>query len=196
MLPGLWRARSSYPIAIEAPAVGTDGRYIYSAGGSIAGSSSNGFYRYEVRGDFWTALPSLPVALDGGRGAYAANNKSFYVFGGRTGSAVLATTYRYDLSSNTWTTAAAMPAARYLPNVVYYSGSGKIYVVGGIDSSSNETNQTWEYDPVANAWDTTRATVPVPMAGSGTTIVSHFIYLVGRWNGGAGSTVHKSLRHS
>ena len=178
------RLGHKYPIAIEAPAVGTDGKYIYSAGGSVAGSSSNGFYRYEVRGDSWTALQSLPVALDGGRGAYVDNTKSFYVFGGRNGNTVLATTYRYDPSSNTWTAASAMPAARYLPNVAYYSGNGKIYVIGGIDSSSNEANQTWEYDPVTDTWDTTRAIIPVPMAGSGTTIVGHFIYLVGKWNGG------------
>ena len=116
----------------KGPAVGTDGAYIYSAGGLVSGSSSNDFYRYEVKGDSWTALPSLPLALDGGRGAYSANTKSFYVFGGKSGSDVLATTYRYDLSSNTWTTAAAMPAARYLPNVSYYGGNGKIYVIGGL----------------------------------------------------------------
>jgi N-acetylneuraminic acid mutarotase len=188
--PGFWRPRSSFPKAVEAPAVATDGHYVYSAGGLVAGSSSSGFYRYEVRGDSWTTLPSLPVGLDSARGAYAGNTKSFYVFGGKNNSNVLATTYRYNPGSNTWTTAAAMPAPRYLPNVAYHSGNGKIYVIGGIDSSSNETNQTWEYDPVTDAWDTTRAAGPVPLAGSGTTIVGRFIYLVGSWNGGVGSSLH------
>ena len=51
-------------------------------------------------------------------------------------------------------------------------------------------SQTWEYDPVANTWDTTRANIPVAMAGSSAGISGQFIYLAGTWNAGAGSTVH------
>src|SRR5207245_5362295 len=112
----------------------------------------------------------------------------FYVFGGYDGTNVLNTTQRYNVGTNTWSTGAPMPAGRYFPNVAYYGGNGKIYVTGGFDPSFTEANQTWEYDPVANTWNTSRANIPVAMAGSATSIVGQYIYLVGSWNGGSGST--------
>ena len=83
-----------------------------------------------------------------------------------------------------------MPDGRYFPNMVYYPANGKIYVIGGFNTSFVEDTQTWEYDPVANTWNTSRAPIPVPMAGAGTSIVGQFIYLAGSWNGGLGSTLH------
>ena len=83
-----------------------------------------------------------------------------------------------------------MPAARYFPNVVYYAATGKIYVMGGFDASSVEANQTWEYDPIANTWNTSRANIPVAMAGSGASIAGQFVYLAGTFGSGGGSTLH------
>ena len=103
---------------------------------------------------------------------------------------MLNTTYVYNVSGGTWTTGAAMPDGRYFPNVVYYPGNGKIYVIGGFDTSFAEASQTWEYDPVANTWNTTRASIPTAMAGSGTTNIGQYIYLAGTWGGGSGSTLH------
>src|SRR5204863_3660303 len=96
----------------------------------------------------------------------------------------------YNVGTNTWSTGAPMPAGRYFPNMVYYGATGKIYVIGGFDASFVEASQTWQYDPVANTWDTTRANIPVTMAGSSAGISGQFIYLAGTWNGGLGSTVH------
>ena len=45
-------------------------------------------------------------------------------------------------------------------------------------------------DPVADSWDTSRADIPVGMAGAGYSIVGEFIYLAGGWGGGSGSTNH------
>ena len=84
-----------------------------------------------------------------------------------------------------------MPAERFFASVAYNKVIGKIYVIGGFDSSSTETKQTWEYDPLTDSWNTSRSDIPTPMAGSGTTSVGQFIYLVGSWNGGAGSTLHR-----
>ena len=52
---------------------------------------------------------------------------------------------------------APMPdaAGRYFPAAVYYPGNGKIYVMGGFDGATfSEQSQTWEYDPVADTWNT------------------------------------------
>ena len=63
--------------------------------------------------------------------------------------------------------------------------------MGGFDGATfSEQSQTWEYDPVANTWNTSRAPIPVPMGGAGYSIVGQFVYLAGHWNGGLASTDH------
>ena len=187
--PGSWLVKANYPAVLESPAVGTDGTFAYSAGG-FAGAASNGVYRYNPVANTWATLPTLPTALYDARATYAANTNSFYVFGGYDGSMALGTSYRFDLDTFSWTPVAAMPASRVWPNVAYYAATGKIYVIGGFDSTFTETNQTWEYDPVANTWNTSRAPIPNPMTGSAASIAGQFIYLAGSYGGGAGTTLH------
>jgi hypothetical protein len=130
---------------------------------------------------------------DGGI-AYDSNNNKIYVFGGFDPNFfVLATTQIYDIATNTWSMGAPMPdaAGRYFPAAVYYPGNGKIYVMGGFDGATfSEQSQTWEYDPVADTWNTSRAPIPVPMGGAGYSIVGQFAYLAGHWNNGFASTDH------
>ena len=139
---------------------------------------------------YWSTLAPLPQPLYDARSTYAANVNKVYVFGGLDPSNnTLDTTYIYDIASaNTWTTGAPMPETRFFPGVNYYSGNGKIYVIGGfLDLFSSDANQTWEYDPVADTWDTSRAPIPVAMGGSATSIVGQNIYLQGSF-GGSGAT--------
>ena len=125
--------------------------------------------------------------------AYASNNNKIYVFGG------------FDITLMSWTSrkstnciehmdnGAPMPdtAGRYFPAAVYYPGNGKIYVMGGFDGATfSEQSQTWEYDPVADTWNTSRAPIPVPMGGAGYSIIGQFAYLAGHWNSGLASTDH------
>jgi N-acetylneuraminic acid mutarotase len=185
-----WSFVASYPLGpIEAPCVASDGTYAYSGGG-FNGGGTNAFYRYDPVANAWTVLPNIPTALYATRGVYAANTNSFYIFGGYDGTSILDTTYIYNINTSTWTIGAPMPSGRYFPNVAYYEGNGKIYVIGGFNPQFSEETQVWEYDPVANTWDTSRAPIPTPMGGSGTSIVGQYIYLVGSWNDGAGSTLH------
>src|SRR5207302_7631616 len=51
-------------------------------------------------------------------------------------------------------------------------------------------SQTWEYDPVADTWNTSRAPIPVPMGGAAYSIIGQFAYLAGHWNNGFASTDH------
>ncbi|MEP7014722.1 MAG: kelch repeat-containing protein [Verrucomicrobiota bacterium] len=185
-----WAIVANYPALVESSVVGSDGTYAYVAGGRISGGPSNTFNRYDPNSNSWTALPAMPTALFATRGAFAANTNSFYVFGGFNGATTFNTTYIYNAGTNSWTTGAPMPAARFFPNVAYDAPTGKIYVIGGFTSGSVEANQTWEYDPVANTWNTTRANIPAAMGGSATSIVGQFIYLAGSYAGGSGSTLH------
>jgi hypothetical protein len=122
---------------------------------------------------------------------YVPNTNSVYVFGGLDATFTPSNVLQiYNVTTGTWTTGADMPGARYFASAAYYSGNGKIYVIAGFDSTFLETSTTWEYDPVADTWDTTRANTPIPLGGSGYSIVGQNIYLAGTWNNAAGSTVH------
>ncbi len=181
-----WSIVANYPETLESPAVCSNGTLAYSAGGR---GPTAGFYSYDPVADSWSTLAPLPQPLYDARSTYAANVNKVYVFGGLDPSNnTLNTTYIYDIASNTWTTGAPMPETRFFPGVNYYTGNGKIYVIGGfLDVFSSDANQTWEYDPVADTWDTSRTPIPVGMGGSATSIVGQNIYLQGSF-GGSGAT--------
>jgi N-acetylneuraminic acid mutarotase len=185
-----WTVVAPYPAgAVEAPCVGSDGTFAYSAAGYVGGPSSAS-YRYDPVANTWTPLAPVPAALSATRGVYAPNTNSFYIFGGRDRINVLNTTYIYNIGTNTWSTGAPMPVGHYFPSVVYYPANGKIYVIGGFNTSLAEDTETYEYDPVANTWNTSRAPIPVGMGGAGTSIAGQYIYLAGHYGPGTGSTDH------
>src|SRR6516225_3688138 len=185
-----WTIVAPYPAgAVEAPCVGSDGAFAYSAAGYVGGPSS-ATYKYNPVANTWTPLAPVPAALSATRGVYAPNTNSFYIFGGRDRINVLNTTYIYNIGTNTWSAGAPMPAGHYFPGVVYYPGDGKIYIIGGFNTSLAEDTETYEYDPVANTWNTSRAPIPVGMGGAGASIVGQYIYLAGHYGPGTGSTDH------
>src|SRR5262249_17377209 len=55
----------------------------------------------------------------------------------------------------------------------------RIFVIGGLDAAGVDQDQTWEYDPLTGAWNTSRANSPVALDGSATSIVDGYIYLMG-----------------
>ena len=191
--PGPWTIVAPYPLIVESAAVTSNGTFGYSAGG-FAGSPTNAVYRYDPVANTWTALANVTTGFYDAAIAYAANTNKIYVFGGLDPSFnVLTTTQIYDVATNSWTMGAPMPdpTGRYFSSAVYDSVNGKIYVFGGFDGATfSEQSQTWEYDPVANTWNTSRAPIPVAMGGAGYSIVGQFAYLAGHWNGGAASTDH------
>ena len=184
-----WRLGAHYPLVIQVPAVASDGTYAYAGTGFSTGPTNN-FYRYDPVAYRWTTLPNAPVAVSLARAVYGANTNSVYIIGGRDVSAVMDTIQIYNISTNSWSMGAPMPSGRSCVNAVYYSVNGKIYVIGGIDNDGYQTNQTWEYDPVANTWDTSRASIPMGMACSGTSIVGQYIYFAGTVGNGTGSSAH------
>jgi N-acetylneuraminic acid mutarotase len=84
------------PLARTQFAAGTDGRYLYIAGGSSALlNQSSPFYTsfvaYDTQADSWKTLTALPVGLRETSGVVL--NNTFYVFGGNTASGASAALY-------------------------------------------------------------------------------------------------------
>lgn len=77
-------------------AAGTDGRYLFVAGGSSSLTNNTfpyytSFAYYDTQTDIWQNGTALPVGLRESAGLYL--NGSFYVFGGNTSSGVSSTLY-------------------------------------------------------------------------------------------------------
>jgi N-acetylneuraminic acid mutarotase len=190
-----WSIVANYPLIIESPSVCSDGTFAYAAGGLDPSSfaATNAFNRYDPLMDTWTTLANLPTAVGDARSVYAANTNSVYVFGGITDffkGTVTNLVQIYDVATATWSTGTPMPAERYFPATVYYNPNGKIYVAGGFDGTFFETNTTWEYDPVADTWDTSLAPIPVAMGGSAVSLVGQNMYLQGSFGDFGGTNLN------
>ena len=62
-----WIYKASYPLAVESPAVGSDGAFAYCAGGLSGGVPINRFFRSDATANAWIPLPPLPAAVLGAR---------------------------------------------------------------------------------------------------------------------------------
>src|SRR5437870_3363069 len=187
-----WNIVANYPLISESVSVSSDGTVAYAVGGFAGGFPSNAFNVYDPVADTWTPLPNIPGAFYDAPSVYDPTTNRIYVFGGIDASFnPSAVVQIYDVAGGTWVAnGTPMPGARYFAGAAYYGGNDKIYVIAGFDSNFTETNTTWEYDPIADTWNTSRANVPIPLGGSGYSIVGQNIYMAGTWNNASGSTVH------
>src|SRR5438874_4322040 len=186
-----WSIVANYPLVSESVSVSSDGTFAYGVGGFAGGFPSNAFNVYDPVADTWSPLSNIPGAFYDAPSVYAANTNSIYVFGGIDANFNPSNVLQiYNVGTGIWTPGAPMPGARYFAGAAYYSANGKIYVISGFDQNFTETSTTWQYDPVANTWDTTRANMPAPTGGAGYSIVGQNIYLAATWNNANGSTQH------
>ena len=63
----------------------------------------------------------------------------------------------------------------------YSPVTGKIYLVAGYSTGqvTSAQSQVWEYDPVANAFDSSRAPIPHALGGAGSGLIAHRLYVAG-----------------
>ena len=165
----------------------SNGTSAYVAGGYSfeLASDVNQFRRYDLASNTWTALAPMVDAVTDASAVYSPINNKVYVFGG---SSVLTATVSnatriYDITSGTWSAGTVMPGNRSFMASGYFNN--KIYLVAGY-STGNVTpteSQVWEYDPVANTFDTTRLAIPHPIGGAGYGIINGHIYVAGGRDG-------------
>jgi N-acetylneuraminic acid mutarotase len=183
--PVPWSGGANTLVDVYEPASASDGTFIYSAGGhsTTEGGITAQFSRYYPATDAWSLLEFMPEPAKGAGAAYAPNVNKIFVFGGfNTHFSYSNVTRIYDVATGVWSTGTNMPGPRGDMMTNYYDG--KIYVIGGFGeftSNSNESAQpqVWEYDPVANSWDTSRAYMTSPVGRAGTGIINGKIYIAG-----------------
>jgi hypothetical protein len=143
-------------------------------GGAAFDSAHNVLVFYDGTTGTWTYNPSTnqwtqqnpggtpPNALELAMMAYNSNDQKVYLFGGRYGYGSTAIYYNdiytYDAGANIWTKLSPSgnrPSGREKAGFAYDSADNIFLLYGG-HNDSGETNpifnDTWVYDPVANAW--------------------------------------------
>src|SRR4029077_1249199 len=162
----------------------SDGIFAYEGGGysfSAAGTISH-FGRFDPVANTWTPLAPVPDLNNAEASAvYAPNVNKLFVFGGDNPASgtVVATARIYDIASNTWSAGANMPDVRAFMASGYFNN--KIYLVGGYNTGnvSPAFANVWEYDPVANTFNTTRMDMPHALGGAGSGVLNGHLYVAG-----------------
>jgi N-acetylneuraminic acid mutarotase len=182
--PGPWTQAA--PVAVDhyGGFMDSDGIFGYEGGGysfSVA-DNINTFARFDPGANTWTPLAVVPDLNNGeASGVYAPNVNKLFVFGGENvNSAIVVNTTRiYDIATGTWSSGAPMPDVRAFMASGYFNG--KIYVVGGYSTGNVDPSfgQVWEYDPVANTWNTSRTDMPATLGGPGFGVINGHLYVAG-----------------
>jgi N-acetylneuraminic acid mutarotase len=181
---GLWQLRTPIPTnSVYGAAATSNGSSAFVAGGFSRelNSDLNQFRRYDLTSNTWTTLAPMLDHNFLASAVYSPINNKVYVFGGEdyiadVGPEINNLTRIYDIATNTWSNGAPMPAAAILMASGYYNG--KIYLVGGHLSGPNGS-QVWEYDPVANTWNTSRAPIPHGIGSAGFGVINGHLYVAG-----------------
>ena len=185
--PGPWTQAA--PVAIDhyGGFMDSDGTFAYEGGGYSfsAGGTINQFGKFNPATNTWTPLAPVPDLTNAeASGVYAPNVNKLFVFGGDdpTTGTVVNTTRIYDIATNTWSTGTPMPDVRAFMGSGYFNG--KIYLVGGYTTGNVDPSfgQVWEYDPVANTFNTSRMSMPATLGGPGFGIINGHIYIAGGRN--------------
>ena len=176
--PGPWSGAAGLPRAGLNLAAVSDGAAAYAVGGS---PSETQFARYNLAANSWTTLAALPSGAQGTTAVYRSGK--IYVFGGLSANgSALTNTRIYDIATNTWTAGAPLPDVRFEMSGGLWNGT--IILVGGYAGQAvgSVRAQTWEYDPAANNWTTSRAALPEPVGGAGYGIFNGHLIVAGGSN--------------
>ncbi len=168
-----WTTAQPLPTAVRLPAVASDGRYAYAAGG--LGGGTDQFARYDPQTDTWQVLPSLPTPVTGATLLFAPTTGKLYLFGGSSGNMVGSSTQIYDPATASWSAGAALPAPRSVMSGGVWQG--KLYLAAGADTLRFTPQvQLWAYDPLSDSWDTTLPALPgATMGAVGAVIADHLL---------------------
>ncbi|HZN10562.1 MAG TPA: M36 family metallopeptidase, partial [Blastocatellia bacterium] len=153
-----WETAPPLPLALQRPAVASDGRFIYVIGGrtsSSNASTSETVHRFDPAGSAppWVSLglSTMPVGINGGEGAFL--NGRIYLPGGTDASAAINPAHQaYDVAANRWSALKEPPTGVTAYAVAADEGRGVYYLTGGSANAADAVSAAFVYDPQADEW--------------------------------------------
>lgn len=155
-----WRDGAPIPAARSFAAAAARGETLYVGGGAGLTGPVSDFSAYDVLGDIWRPLPSMPVgrqnfamAEGGDGGIYVSGG---YVAEGADGAGRGRDFWRYDIVTAVWVRLPDMPVARARHGMA--AVDGRVYVIGG---EGGNVSRVLVYDISRGAWSDLGADLPV-----------------------------------
>ena len=149
-------------------------------GGDYDYSPLNRTWALDADANTWTELQpegELPPGRAGHAMVYDSIDKKIFLFGGFVygesagpDATFVNDLWAYDPAANAWTElhpGGGLPPGRTDACMVYDSDSGKVILFGGNGTDSPVLNDTWAYDPAANAWTELHPGGDLPSAREG-----------------------------
>jgi N-acetylneuraminic acid mutarotase len=136
------------------------GRILMFGGNEGEGEVFNDLWAFDATTNTWTELiltGALPAARSQAAMAYDPVTRRMILFGGRADESTFGDTWAYDPVANAWTElhpGGTLPSPRFAHELVCDPSRGLLVLFGGGDVDSRDYNDTWTYDPAANAWTT------------------------------------------
>jgi Tol biopolymer transport system component len=183
--PVPWTVAAPLPTAVRAPAVESDGTYVYAFGGycdCVSGPISQAV-RYDPASNSWTALAPMPDPVFEAMIVYAGAR--LYVIGGDTNATIVNVTRIYDVAANTWSYGAPMPLRRSGAAAGFFGG--RIYIAGGKGDDGYAHVETFAYDIGSNTWST-GADMPVDRAWPASELYAGQLFVFGGSSGYGGGS--------
>jgi N-acetylneuraminic acid mutarotase len=109
---------------------------------ALRGVATNGFYRYDLATDTWTAMAVTPGVVSYGGSIEAGPGGYLYATQGGN----LPTFWKYNIATDTWTAVASAPKNFYIGGSISYDGSRYIYGLPGSDDAF------YRYDTTTDTW--------------------------------------------
>ncbi|HJP96740.1 MAG TPA: hypothetical protein VJ843_05235, partial [Candidatus Saccharimonadales bacterium] len=178
------------PSAVNATAAYVANGYLYVLGGNVSGASTAATYYTHINGDgsinAWNSATSLPVALANGT-TFAANGYLYYMGGINGSGTTVGATYYSPLNSDgsigSWTSTTSLPTVS--ANFASVVLNGNVYMI--------KNSTTVSYAPLNSTgtigtWVSDSNALPVSFTGMGAVTYNGYIYVMGGYNGTAGTT--------
>ncbi len=171
-----WRNVLHMPQALHHPAVASDDKKIYVAGGwvGIGFQPVDQAYMYDTTVREWTELGHLGDFRGGAAAAVASGR--LLVVGGRTTAGPSGELEEYNFGNGAWATRTPMPTPR--ERLAAAALDGKLYAVGGRQNDSSDLNTVEAYDPATNKWKTL-APMPSKRSEAAAAAVDGKLYVFG-----------------
>ena len=153
-----------------------EGDTLFVAGGAGLTGSATDFAAYDVVGDIWRPLPTMPVGRQN-FGMAAGGDGGIYVSGGFSGSESVDPAqdfWRYDIDSAVWMQLPDMPAPRARHAMA--AAGGKVFVVGG---DGPNAARVMVFDIASQEWSDLGADLPAPRTDLGLAAFDGGIYALG-----------------